>query len=178
MAGIVAAAGTIGLYIAGERYEVTIRAGDDGAAVAAKIIETVNADPFAPVIASAGESGAAPGPDEVGSGNGDNSLPLAGTGGDSVEEAASRRARRVPPPPAPRAAAARAGGGAVTYTAKHKGAVGNEISRVLNFRGDAGGEATPPGITITGSNAQGHFAGGVGLLDLRPTNRSHGRRGI
>jgi len=36
---------------------------------------------------------------------------------------------------------------AVTLTAKHKGALGNSIDVQLNYRGDAGGEKLPAGIT-------------------------------
>lgn len=39
--------------------------------------------------------------------------------------------------------------GAVTVTAKHKGVIGNDIILNLNLGGEANGEATPTGLTVT-----------------------------
>lgn len=44
---------------------------------------------------------------------------------------------------------ASAAAGVVTLTALNKGAAGNDIDLRLNYRGTAGGEATPAGITVT-----------------------------
>lgn len=43
---------------------------------------------------------------------------------------------------------ASASSGTVTVTAKNKGLTGNEIDLRLNYRGPAGGEATPAGLTV------------------------------
>lgn len=38
--------------------------------------------------------------------------------------------------------------GVITLTAKHKGTLGNDILVQMNYRGIAGNEATPPGVTV------------------------------
>lgn len=38
--------------------------------------------------------------------------------------------------------------GVVTFTSKHKGAIGNDVKFQLNYRGLAGGEKTPAGVTV------------------------------
>ncbi|RJG06248.1 phage tail protein [Noviherbaspirillum cavernae] len=43
---------------------------------------------------------------------------------------------------------AAAAAGAVTVTAKHKGELGNDILLQMNYRGAAGGETTPAGLTV------------------------------
>ena len=58
IAGTAAGPATMGLYIGGERYAVTIAAGDDAEVIAHKIAAAVNADPFALVTAEAGAEGA------------------------------------------------------------------------------------------------------------------------
>ena len=55
------------------------------------------------------------------------------------------------PDPGPPVATA----GTLTYTAKGNGTVGNDIVRTWNWRGIAGGEMFPPGITVTGEGAAG-----------------------
>ena len=50
----------------------------------------------------------------------------------------------------------------VTLTAKHKGVIGNDTIIALNLGGDANGEATPAGLTIT-INA---MSGGSGNADI------------
>lgn len=61
--------------------------------------------------------------------------------------------------------------GAVTFTARHKGAVGNSIDIRVNYLGAAGSEALPAGIAITElPTAQGepyiHLTTGAGDPDL------------
>jgi phage tail sheath gpL-like len=45
--------------------------------------------------------------------------------------------------------------GTLTYTAKGNGTVGNDIVRTWNWRGVAGGEMFPPGITVVGEGTAG-----------------------
>ncbi|ETS31055.1 phage tail protein [Photorhabdus temperata] len=52
---------------------------------------------------------------------------------------------------------------AVTLTAKNKGASGNSIDLRLNYRGQAGGEATPPGMDLKITP----MAGGAGAPELK-----------
>jgi phage tail sheath gpL-like len=47
------------------------------------------------------------------------------------------------------AASATAATGTVTLTAKNKGEAGNDIDLRVNYRGHAGGESTPAGVTVT-----------------------------
>ncbi len=150
--GTATAAGTLAVYIGGERYALTVAAGHDAATIAANIAAAVNADPFALVTAAVGDAAPPVGGDPPGN-------------GDALPWKTGRRG-----PPAPRAAAApRAGGSTVTYTSKNHGVIANELVRTVNFRGAAGGEIMPPGITITGSGGTGgSFAGGAGLPDLGP----------
>jgi phage tail sheath gpL-like len=157
VSGVAAGSGTLGLYVAGERYAVTIRAGNDGAAVAQRIVETVNADPFAVVVASTNGEAAPVAPEPSLSSLQPNSMQRSPAGAAAGGRTAT-----------PRRGAARAGSAVVTYTAKNRGAIGNEIGRTLNFRGVAGGEATPPGIQIEGLNPEGRFEGGAGLAELAP----------
>jgi phage tail sheath gpL-like len=60
--------------------------------------------------------------------------------------------------------------GTVSYTAKNKGTVGNELLRTWNWRGIAGGEMFPPGITVTGGGGglSSKLVGGAGLPDMAP----------
>jgi phage tail sheath gpL-like len=61
--------------------------------------------------------------------------------------------------------------GTITYTAKNKGGAGNDINRIWNWRGVAGGEMFPTGITVTGEGTAGLSAqliGGAGAPDLTP----------
>ena len=51
----------------------------------------------------------------------------------------------------------------VSLTVKNKGAIGNEIDVVLNYRGMAGGESTPPGLDVNIIKVPG-----TGLVDLAP----------
>ena len=44
---------------------------------------------------------------------------------------------------------ATASSGTVTITARNAGAAGNDLDLRINYRGTAGGEVTPPGITVT-----------------------------
>jgi phage tail sheath gpL-like len=63
--------------------------------------------------------------------------------------------------------------GTCTYTAKNKGSIGNEILRTWNWRGIAGGEMLPPGITVTGDGTgtglTDYLHGGAGVPDLTAT---------
>lgn len=52
----------------------------------------------------------------------------------------------------------------VNLTARWVGATGNDITVMLNYRGTAGGEATPAGVTLTIAA----MAGGTGAPDLAP----------
>jgi phage tail sheath gpL-like len=141
--GTATAPATMGLYIGGDRYAVTVAAGDDAAAIAQKIAAAVNTQPFSLVTTAVGAG--APG------------------NGEGEPEAAATRRRAVVP---------RAASSTVTYTARNKGAIGNELLRTWNFRGVAGGESIPLGVSVTGGNGNGNgggnFAGGAGLPDLRP----------
>lgn len=61
--------------------------------------------------------------------------------------------------------------GSITYTAKNGGSIGNEIVRTWNWRGIAGGEMFPPGITVVGGGTPAagltaNFTGGAGTADL------------
>lgn len=57
--------------------------------------------------------------------------------------------------------------GTISYTAKNGGAVGNEIMRHWNWRGLAGGEVVPAGITIAGGDMGTEpLDGGTGDPDL------------
>ena len=61
--------------------------------------------------------------------------------------------------------------GTVTFTARHKGAVGNSIDVRVNYLGAAGSEALPPGIAITELPTSGgepfiHLTSGAGDPDL------------
>ena len=158
IAGSATGPATMGLYIGGERYAVTIAAGDDAEVIAQKIAAAVNADPFALVTAEA----AATAP----------SRPrraddrLAATQFDAAAGAAARRQ-----PARPRVAAARAGGQRHLYRQEH-GRDRQQPAARLEFRGVAGGESIPPGITIRrlngdGNGKGGNLAGGAGLPDLR-----------
>ena len=162
--GVATAPATMGLYIGGDRYAITVAAGDDAATIAQKIVEAVNAEPFSLVTAALGDGGkasAAPAPAITSPQPNSTQLPPAAgaTGG------GARATRRA----APRAD----GSAAVTYTARNRGAIGNELLRTWNFRGVAGGESIPRGVSVTGGNGNGNgnggnFAGGAGLPDLRP----------
>jgi phage tail sheath gpL-like len=161
VSGAATAPATMGLYIGGDRYAVTVRAGDDAAAIAQKIVDAVNAEPFSLVTAALGEGGAAP------------AAPVPAL--TSLQPSSMARDTRAGPP-TPRAPRAD-GSAAVTYTLRNKGAIGNELLRVWNFRGVAGGESFPMGVRVTagvGGNGNGDssggngFSGGGGLPDLRP----------
>lgn len=60
----------------------------------------------------------------------------------------------------------------ITLTAVNKGACGNEIDMRLNYRGNGGGEATPPGLTVaftgTSSGSGTLLSGGAGSPLLTP----------
>jgi phage tail sheath gpL-like len=94
VAGTASAAGTLNLYIAGQRVQVPVAAGDTNTAIATAIAAAITAATDLPVSASAAT-------------------------------------------------------GTVTLTAKHKGSLGNDIKLQLNYRGNAGGESTPAGVTLT-----------------------------
>lgn len=66
-----------------------------------------------------------------------------------------------------RRAAPRAGPASLVLTAKNRGAVGNELTAVWNFRGVAGGESAPPGLALPNGGVR-NFAGGAGLAELAP----------
>jgi hypothetical protein len=150
--GVATAAGTLAVYIGGERYALTVAAGHDAATIAATIAAAVNADPFALVTAATGDAAPPQGDPE--------------TTGET-----GRRG-----PPAPRAPVApRAGGSTVTYTTKNHGVIANELVRTVNFRGAAGGEIMPPGVTITGSGSNGaSFAGGAPGCPIWPEDSTRG----
>ncbi len=65
---------------------------------------------------------------------------------------------------APPAANQQAATNVVTLTARHVGALGNEIDLRLNYRGAASGEVLPPGLTL----ALAPMAGGTGVPVLPP----------
>ncbi|MBP0492169.1 phage tail sheath subtilisin-like domain-containing protein [Pararoseomonas indoligenes] len=94
------AAGTLNLYVAGDRVQVYVAPSQTTAQIAAAIAASINADTDQPVTAAATTN-------------------------------------------------------AVTLTAKHKGTIGNDIDLRLNYRGSAGGEATPPGLAVTISPMSG-----------------------
>ena len=59
--------------------------------------------------------------------------------------------------------------GTITYTAKNAGSIGNDIVRTWNWRGIAGGEMFPPGITVTGEGTAGltaNLIGGAGVPSM------------
>lgn len=91
--GTATSAGTVSLYIAGQRVQVGVAVGDAAADVATALAAAINAAADLPVTATANA-------------------------------------------------------GTVTVTARHKGSVGNDITLVLNYRGNLGGESTPAGIAI------------------------------
>ena len=61
-------------------------------------------------------------------------------------------------------ATAVATGADVVLTARHAGLLGNDITLVLNYRGESGGEMLPAGLQV----AITVMAGGSGVVDLEP----------
>lgn len=100
VAGTATAAGTINLYIGGQRVQVAVASGDTATAIAAAINTAINAATTLPVTSTVTTS-------------------------------------------------------TVTATARHKGTLGNQIRVQANYRGSAGGEFTPAGITLTISAMSG-----------------------
>lgn len=94
LTGPATAAGTINLYIAGQKVAVGVVSGDTATAIGDAIAAAVNADSELPVTAA----------------------NVTGT---------------------------------VTFTARHKGTLGNDILLQLNYRGLAGNESLPAGIAAT-----------------------------
>lgn len=103
------AAGTLSLYIAGQRVQIAVAAGDAAAEIATKVSAAINLV---------------------------NELPVVATVAAAV----------------------------VTLTCKWKGLTGNGIDVQFNFRGAAGGEAFPAGVTA----AIVAMASGTGSPDLAP----------
>lgn len=94
LTGTALAAGTVSLYVAGQRLQLGVTAAQTAAAIATALAALVNANVSLPVTAAAET-------------------------------------------------------GTVTFTARHKGALGNDIDLRLNYRGPAGGEALPAGLGVT-----------------------------
>lgn len=88
------AAGTLVVYIAGQRIKTLVSASDTSTAIATALAAAINAVTTLPVTASAST-------------------------------------------------------GVVTLTCRWKGATGNDVTVVENYRGSLGGEKTPAGITVT-----------------------------
>lgn len=112
LAGTALKAGTVALYVGGEKVAVDVALGDTAAQVAAAMVAAVSADKDLPVTAAKGEST---------------------EDGDTV----------------------------VNFTAKSKGAWGNEIRLATNLKGLAGGEADVSGLAVTISQ----MANGSGSVD-------------
>lgn len=91
--GTASAAGTLSLYVAGQRVQVAVAASDTATAVATALAAAINANTTLPVTASSAS-------------------------------------------------------GTVTVTARHKGSLGNDITLIMNYRGNLGGEATPAGLAV------------------------------
>lgn len=107
--GTALAAGTLVVYLAGQRVQVGVGLNDPASTVATALAAAINAADALPVTAAA--------------------------------EAA-----------------------VVTLTARHKGVTGNDVSIVPNYRGVAGGEVLPNGITL----AVTAMTGGTGTVDWLP----------
>lgn len=107
--GTALSAGTLVVYLAGQRVQVGVGLNDQASTVATALAAAINAADALPVTAAA--------------------------------EAA-----------------------VVTLTARHKGVTGNDVSIVPNYRGVAGGEVLPNGITL----AVTVMAGGTGTVEWLP----------
>ena len=78
----------------------------------------------------------------------------------------------APEPPPPEGPPTGPGvSGTISYTAKNRGSIGNEIMRTWNWRGITGGEMVPPGLTVTAEGdgeLTGMLQGGAGVIDMAP----------
>lgn len=93
LTGAPSEAGTLNLYIGGDRVQVVVAVADTNTDIAARIAAAINTDLTLPVTAAAATN-------------------------------------------------------IVTVTARHKGALGNDLRLQFNYRGAAGGEETPAGLLI------------------------------
>ena len=182
--GTASAAGTIALYIAGQRLNIGVHAGDTGATVAANVVTAVNADADLPVTAIVGVPAAPPlpppppapppppPPDTPPGGGAPAPAPgpvANGPGGCAPSIGPLFKGSMAGPlsPAFPAIVAADSTGGVLTLLCKWGGATGNDVTLLDSFLGWAAGEKLPAGLAITYSGPT--LAGGSADPSLAAT---------